>query len=171
MTNAICIHNLKVPDISEVLKVVTKLQNNPSIIKLLMATSIVTSNGDLKTHCLHVQSAQSIETDAPTDNGGEGQRFSPTDLLATALASCMLTVMNLAARSRNEAFRAEAEVTKLMQVAPRKVEAVEITIKLPKTLLNTTLAEVLEKSALNCPVALSLHPELRQIIKFVYVLD
>jgi uncharacterized OsmC-like protein len=126
-------------------------------------TSSVLYTGALRTESRHVASGSGIETDAPIDNNGRGERFSPTDLLATSLASCMLTVMGIKARSMG--FDLEglgAEVQKNMKADPRRVGSIEINFSIPDAL--KTLGEkeknVLIHTALTCPVQKSLHPDI-----------
>lgn len=133
-------------------------------------TSEVIYTGQLRTEAIHLQSGSKLITDAPTDNNGRGEAFSPTDLLATALASCMLTIMGIVAQ-RNDITIEGTHVTinKIMQEKPRKIAAIEATLYLPAT---STYSEkeriLLENAARTCPVALSLHPDIEQKIQFVY---
>ena len=131
-----------------------------------MATSKVIYLGNLRTRAEHLQSGETILTDAPKDNQGMGEAFSPTDLLATSLASCMLTIMGIAAKTRGIDFSdTEAEVTKIMDADPRRVS--EINIKLcirGGAKLAAREREVLEKAAYTCPVWYSLHPNIEKKI-------
>lgn len=124
-------------------------------------TSQIIYNGDLRTTATHLQSGTSIETDAPTDNQGKGQRFSPTDLVATALASCMLTTMAIKARAMQiELDGTKAAATKIMVSDPRRIGKIIIVIDFPPTLqLDPKQQEVLERTARTCPVERTLHPE------------
>lgn len=134
-----------------------------------MPTSIVKYLGDLRTESTHLQSGQTIITDAPTDNHGRGEAFSPTDLMSTSLANCMITVMGIVARRENiDLSGLQAEVTKVMSNDPRRV--VEIKIKLNFGGKNYTDKErkLLENTARTCPVARSLHPDLVQSLEFVW---
>ncbi len=131
-------------------------------------TAIVIYEKGLHTRCNHLQSGNTIETDAPTDNHGRGAAFSPTDLTATSLAACMLTTMGIYAEKNGISLDGmKAEVTKIMAPAPRRIARVKVTLFLPHVL---TPAErsALEDIAFHCPVALSLHPELKQEVSFVY---
>jgi putative redox protein len=126
-------------------------------------TSTVVYEGDLRTINTHLQSSSQIETDAPTDNFGKGQRFSPTDLLATSLANCMLTTM--AIRSRNmpiDLKGVKIEVQKVMKQDPRRVGSVLLTYHIPTELekLEQKDKQFLKDIAENCPVAKSLHPDI-----------
>jgi len=134
-----------------------------------MSTSTVTYVGDLRTKATHTKSRSSIQTDAPTDNHGKGENFSPTDLLATSLASCMLTVMGISATKHQiNMGRPEAEILKIMESAPRRVKEIQIDIRFPQSKLNEKSRSILEKAALTCPVALSLNPSLNQKVRFKY---
>jgi putative redox protein len=124
-------------------------------------TSQIIYNGDLRTTASHLQSGSIIETDAPTDNQGKGERFSPTDLVATALASCMLTTMAIKARTLNiELNGTKAGATKIMVSDPRRIGKIIITIDFPPTLqLDDKQREILERTARTCPVERTLHPD------------
>lgn len=131
--------------------------------------STIQYQGILRNRATHLKSGQEILTDAPTDNNGKGEAFSPTDLLATALASCALTVMGI--RANKEGFDLEeagAEVVKLMASEPRRVSGVEVRIKL-KSNCSSKMQTILEGVGRNCPVAKSLAPDLEQNIKFEWV--
>lgn len=133
-------------------------------------TSTIIYNGDLRTTMTHLQSGSTVITDAPTDNHGKGEAFSPTDLLATALASCMLTTMAIGTMTRGiNIDGASAAVTKVMSAAPpRRVAKVEITITMPDKNYSEQEKELLEKIALACPISRSLHPDLEQVLTFVW---
>ncbi len=133
-------------------------------------TSTIIYNGDLRTTMTHLQSGSTVITDAPTDNHGKGEAFSPTDLLATALASCMLTTMAIGTMTRGiNIDGASAAVTKVMSAAPpRRVAKVEITITMPDKNYSEQEKELLEKIALACPISRSLHPDLEQALIFVW---
>jgi uncharacterized OsmC-like protein len=126
-------------------------------------TSSVIYNGELRTYCVHRQSSSPIETDAPTDNNGKGERFSPTDLMATSLASCMLTVMGIKAGTMNIELKGmEVAVEKKMKPDPRRVGGINLTFTIPEALksLNEKDKTVLKNTALTCPVQKSLHPDI-----------
>ena len=130
-------------------------------------TSKVFYNGELRTTCTHLQSGQAIITDAPTDNNGRGEAFSPTDLVATALATCMITVMGIKARANDwNIDGTELEVTKVMASDPRRISEVHINVKMPKGDFDEKTQKILENTARTCPVAMSLHPDIKQIILF-----
>jgi uncharacterized OsmC-like protein len=127
----------------------------------------VTYSGDLRTHAVHLLSNTSIRTDAPTDNQGLGEAFSPTDLLATALASCMLTIMGISARNHHLLIDgATAHVKKSMAANPRRVSQIDIEINMPPMPFSQTQRQILETAAKTCPVALSLHPDIIQNLSF-----
>ena len=131
-------------------------------------TSKVTYEGGLRTKALHIQSGNSIVTDAPVDNQGKGEAFSPTDLVATALASCMLTIMGIVAeRNSIELKGTTAEVEKIMGTMPRKISEIKIKILFNKNFDKKTKRK-LESAALTCPVSNSLNKNLEESVKFIY---
>jgi putative redox protein len=131
-----------------------------------MATIHTTYLGGLRTEATHLQSGTKIITDAPTDNKGKGEAFSPTDLLAESLAGCMLTTMGIAADMHGiDIDGTECEVTKVMAANPRRVAEIITNLKFPKNYTDKE-KEILEKAALGCPVAVSLHPDLVKTIDF-----
>jgi uncharacterized OsmC-like protein len=131
-----------------------------------MTTSTIKYIHPLKTKATHNRSGNSLLTDAPIDNNGEGAYFSPTDLAATSLASCMLTVMGIYADQNNlELGELNCDLQKVMAANPRRIKAIKIDIDW-KTDLSKPQIEKLMKIGLNCPVAKSLHPEIEQNIKF-----
>lgn len=131
-------------------------------------TATIVYLGQLRTAATHVQSNTTIETDAPTDNQGKGERFSPTDLLATALGSCMMTIMGIKARDLQiELNGTTLSIQKHMVADPRRVGAVDVVFDFPSTLrLNEKEKQILENAARTCPVAKSIHPEIQQKIVF-----
>jgi uncharacterized OsmC-like protein len=132
-------------------------------------TSKVSYQGELRTEATHIKSNNSIITDAPVDNNGKGNAFSPTDLVATALANCMLTVMGIKARAMNfDLEDATAEVEKVMDSSPRRIGEVKVRIQLKKNCDEHT-QKVLEKTAFSCPVAKSLGADVKQTISFVWI--
>ena len=135
-----------------------------------MITSKVTYLGELRTEATHLQSNTTIHTDAPKDNHGKGEMFSPTDLVATALASCMVSIMGIVAMK--EGIKAidgtEAEVTKVMYAEPRRIGEIHIKITFPKNGYTDKEKKIYENAALTCPVAKSLHPDVKQMIEFVW---
>ena len=129
-------------------------------------TSIVTYLGDLRTSSIHLQSGTEILSDAPVDNNGKGEAFSPTDILANALATCMMTIMGIKARDMELDLKGStAEVIKIMNAEPRRIGAIEIAFEMYGT-ANIKNRTVLEKAAMTCPVFLSLHPEIDKRIVF-----
>lgn len=127
-----------------------------------MTTSKVTYQGDLRTTAIHLQSNNEIITDAPVDNQGKGEAFSPTDLLATSLASCMLTIIGIKACDMDiDIAGATAEVTKVMSADPRRVSEVHVAITFNKQLDEKT-QKIFYNTALTCPVAKSIHPDIIQ---------
>ena len=133
-----------------------------------MITSIVKYPGELRTEAVHVKSGNTIITDAPTDNHGKGEAFSPTDLVATALACCMISVMGIVAMKEGitKTDGAMAEVTKIMYADPRRIGEIHITLKMPKSNFTEKEKKMYEHAAYTCPVAKSLHPDLKQVITF-----
>ena len=126
-------------------------------------TSTVLYTEDLRTYCTHQQSGSAIETDAPVDNNGNGARFSPTDLLATSLAACMVTVMGIKARTMGfDLNEIKVEVQKNMKPEPRRVGGIDLTFHIPESLqqVDEKAKTILKNTALTCPVAKSLHPDL-----------
>ena len=131
-------------------------------------TSNIRYQGNLSTECTHLKSSSSIFTDAPIDNQGKGQAFSPTDLVAAALASCMITVMGIKAADSNIRFAlVEASVLKVMSSNPRRITEIKVNVTVAE---NWTEYEkhILEKTARTCPVAQSLHSEIKQQVIFTY---
>ena len=127
-----------------------------------MTTSKVTYQGNLRTTASHLQSSNEIITDAPIDNQGKGEAFSPTDLLATSLASCMLTIIGIKARDMDiDIAGTTAEVTKIMAADPRRVSEVHVAITFNKQLDDKT-QKIFYNTALTCPVAKSIHPDIIQ---------
>jgi len=126
-------------------------------------TSTVVYNGDLRTTCTHLKSGSNFETDAPTDNNGKGERFSPTDLMATSLATCMLTVMGIKARTMDfDLNDIKVDVLKVMKADPRRVSGIELTFHIPESLrdIDEKTKTILKHTADTCPVAKSIHPDI-----------
>jgi putative redox protein len=131
-----------------------------------MATIETTYLGGLRTEATHVQSGTKIITDAPVDNQGKGEAFSPTDLLAASLGSCMLTIMGIAARTHNiNIDNTQCAITKIMAANPRRVAEVVINFKFPETYTEKE-QKILENAALTCPVYYSLNDELKKTVDF-----
>ncbi len=133
-----------------------------------MATSKVTYVGDLRCESEHVQSGTIIYTDAPTDNHGKGEMFSPTDLCATSLAQCMLTTIAILGKNRGVAIEGSfAEIQKNMNPQPRKIAEIVCTLTM-KGQFSEDEKKFIENTAYNCPVALSLSPEVIKTVTFIY---
>mgnify|MGYP000082532370 FL=1 len=123
--------------------------------------------GELRTENEHVQSGNKIITDAPTDNRGKGEFFSPTDLLATALGSCIMTIMGITARDNDiDIEGTTVDVTKIMASDPRRVAEVVVEFTFPQKEYTEDEKRIVESVAGTSPVPLSLHPELKQTIRF-----
>ncbi|HEX8334214.1 MAG TPA: OsmC family protein [Segetibacter sp.] len=133
-------------------------------------TSEIIYKGNLRCEATHLQSGTSIETDAPVDNQGKGERFSPTDLVATALGNCMMTIMGIKARDMNLNLEGtKIGITKIMASEPRRISEIKATISFPAELITDQKQRViLEKSAMTCPVFQSLNPNITQDIRFVW---
>lgn len=133
-------------------------------------TSTVLYEGNLRTKATHLQSGNSILTDAPVDNEGKGEYFSPTDLVATALASCMATIMGIYAKN-NQLYieQTKFEITKIMATEPRRISEVQINVYVSSSSnLDEGTRKKLIHVALNCPVAKSLNAEIQQNVKFYF---
>lgn len=131
-------------------------------------TSELLYEGDLRCKAIHKKSGTLISTDAPTDNNGKGESFSPTDLVATALGGCMLTIMGIAARNHDIDIKgARAEVTKTMASDPRRISRLEVNIYLPKQYTNKE-KKILEAAAHGCPVSQSLSADLEEVLTINY---
>jgi uncharacterized OsmC-like protein len=131
-------------------------------------TSQIIYNSDLRTTATHLQSGTKIETDAPTDNQGKGERFSPTDLVATALATCMITTMGIKAKTMNIVLDGTtANVTKIMASDPRRISKIVVHIHFPKNLvIEDKEKAILENTARTCPVERTLHPDCEREFSF-----
>jgi uncharacterized OsmC-like protein len=126
-------------------------------------TSTVVYNGELRTTCTHLRSGSSFETDAPTDNNGRGERFSPTDIMSTSLATCMITVMGIKARTMGlDLNDVKIDVLKIMKADPRRVGGIELTFHIPDQLKNVDekTKTILKNTGITCPVQLSIHPDI-----------
>ena len=131
-------------------------------------TATVVYKGDLRCECTHLQSGTVTETDAPTDNRGKGERFSPTDTLCVALATCIVTTMALKANDMNlDLANTKIDVTKHMLSDPRRIGKVEVILNFPSSLnLDEKDKTILKRVGDNCPVAKSLHPDLEVNIEY-----
>ena len=126
-------------------------------------TSTVVYNGGLRTTCTHLSSGNSFETDAPVDNNGKGERFSPTDLMSTSLATCMITVMGIKARTMGfDLDGIKIEVLKIMKADPRRVGGIDLTFHIPDKLkeIDEKTITILKNTGITCPVQLSIHPDI-----------
>ncbi len=126
--------------------------------------------GSLRTQATHLKSGNTVITDAPLDNNGKGEAFSPTDLLSTSLGSCMLTIMGIAAQKHEIPLgNIEVIIGKHMAADPRRVSQIDLTMKIEENGLSDKQKKILENSALTCPVAKSLSAEIVQNVSFQYV--
>tara|TARA_B100001109_G_scaffold140309_1_gene114208 strand:- start:60 stop:464 length:405 start_codon:yes stop_codon:yes gene_type:complete len=131
-------------------------------------TSTVTYLGNLRTESVHIPTNEKIVTDAPTDNNGKGEAFSPTDLVASSLSSCILTVLGIVSKKiKYDLTNTKSSVKKIMGDKPRRIVEIEVKIKFSQSTDSKTKS-IIEKTALNCPVAKSLHPDIKQNISFVW---
>ncbi|HLP65404.1 OsmC family protein [Flavobacterium sp.] len=131
-----------------------------------MATSSIEYVGDLRTICIHLQSGTQILTDAPTDNHGKGEAFSPTDLVATALGSCMVSIMAIKSKDLDVDLKdSTLSITKIMQAEPRKIAKIIVELNM-STETSDKNKTILERSAMTCPVLLSLHPDIEKEVTF-----
>jgi putative redox protein len=134
-----------------------------------MATINAKYLGSLRTEGTHLQSGNTLITDAPTDNNGRGEAFSPTDLVCEALCSCMMTTMGiLAAREGVTLDGLSGEVTKIMDSNPRKIKEIKVTLRHSYLDATEIQKEKLRRAALTCPVALSLSESVMQTIVFEF---
>ena len=133
-----------------------------------MQTASIVYNGQLRTTATHLQSGTVIETDAPVDNRGRGEKFSPTDLVATPLGSCMLSIMGIKAMDNNWAIEGtKVSVQKIMGTDPRRITGVTIVFDFPEGHgLGEKERTILERAAHTCPVAMSVHPDIVQSVTF-----
>ncbi|MFA9220434.1 MAG: OsmC family protein [Sediminibacterium sp.] len=139
------------------------LKKNP------MTKMSVLYTGNLRCEVVHNQSQTRIETDAPLDNKGKGERFSPTDLFCTSLATCILTTMAIAADERNWKFEGvNAEIEKIMNASPRRIGEIKIHFTFPDIGYDEVMKEKIQRYAHACPVGRSLHPEVLQTVTFEF---
>lgn len=131
-------------------------------------TAQIIYQGQLRCECTHLQSGTVIETDAPTDNRGKGERFSPTDTVCVALATCMITTMGIRAADMNiDLSGTRIEVTKHMLAEPRRIGKIEVILHLPSG-LDAATQMIFEKIGNNCPVVKSLHPDLKVEAQYIW---
>ncbi len=134
-----------------------------------MTTSTVLYTGELRTVATHTRSGINIITDAPPDNQGKGEAFSPSDLLSTSLLSCMMTVMGILAERKGWILDGmEGTVVKIMADNPRRVSEIQVKLSIPTRDLSEKDQEMLLHTALTCPVAKSLHPDIKQDISLLF---
>ena len=134
-----------------------------------MATVQTKYLGDLRTESVHLQSGNKLITDAPTDNQGRGEAFSPTDLLATAFGACVLTIMGIAAKTHGfDIDGTEVETTKVMGTEPRRIVELITTFKFPHNNYSAKHKKILELTAKECPVLNSLHPDIKKTVSYCY---
>ncbi len=134
-----------------------------------MYTTSVIYHGELHTEAKHLRSGDQLQTDAPVDNQGKGEAFSPTDLVATALGTCILTIMGIKARDKGiDMEGAETHVTKTMGSNPRRIVRLDVLVKMPAKDYTEAEKKILEKAAHHCPVKNSLHPDLEENIEFIW---
>ena len=131
-------------------------------------TSTVIYEGELRTVATHLQSGTEIETDAPVDNQGKGERFSPTDLVATALGTCMSTIMGMKARDLQVDLRGmKLSIQKIMKSDPRRIGGINIAFEFPASLqVDDKQKAILERTAHTCPVMYSIHPDMEVKVEF-----
>ncbi len=123
--------------------------------------------GELRTEVTHLRSGNKIITDAPPDNNGKGEAFSPTDLACAALSSCMMTLMGILARREGiDLAGLRSEIVKIMDNNPRKIAEVQIVFTHVKLVASDVQKEKLKHAALTCPVALSLSENIKQTVTF-----
>jgi uncharacterized OsmC-like protein len=129
-------------------------------------TSKITYLGDLRTSSIHLQSGSEIISDAPIDNNGKGEAFSPTDTVANALGSCMFTVMGIKAQDLQiDLSNSTAEITKIMAADPRRISEIHIVFNFSVD-IDAKNKTILERTAMTCPVYYSLHPDIKKVITF-----
>jgi putative redox protein len=132
-------------------------------------TASVIYKGHFRCECSHIQSGTVIETDAPTDNRGKGERFSPTDTVCVALATCVITTMSLKATDMGiELAGTTIAVTKHMLAEPRRIGKIEVKLTMPALNLDEKDREILQRVGDNCPVAKSLHPDLQLVVDYTW---
>ena len=130
-------------------------------------TASIIYKGDLRCECTHLQSGTIIETDAPTDNRGKGERFSPTDTVCVALATCIITTMGIRAADMNiDLSQTQLDVTKHMLSEPRRIGKIEVVLNIPNIGLDDNTKMIMQKIGDNCPVMKSLHPDLQVVTTY-----
>jgi putative redox protein len=133
-----------------------------------MSTATAQYTGNLRTEAVHTASGTTIFTDAPVDNHGRGESFSPTDLVSAALGTCMMTIMGIVAeRHQLDLTGVSFDVNKHMAAEPRRIAQIDVNFRMPAS-LSAKDRTLLENAARTCPVALSLNPQIRQEVQFAY---
>ena len=132
-----------------------------------MTTMSLKSNGDLRVECTHDESGATFVTDAPKDNNGKGEAFSPTDLCATAVAACAMTIIGIYGKKHDvDVSGMTASVTKEMSANPRRIGKIVVTFVMPDREFSDKQKTMIERAAHTCPVHLSLHPDVEQVFTF-----
>ena len=134
-------------------------------------TSKLTYKGNLRTECMHLESKTIITTDAPKDNMGKGEFFSPTDLVATALGACIITTLGIFGKKENRKWDftgTEIKCAKVMYNDPRRIGEIHLDIHFPKNEWNEKYQVIIERVARTCPVRASLNPSLKVVENFHY---
>jgi uncharacterized OsmC-like protein len=135
-----------------------------------MVSMKVQYNGDLRCTATHIKSGNQVVTDAPTDNNGKGEAFSPTDLLCTSLTTCMITLMGITANSKDiQLGQIDADIEKIMGSEPRRVSGINIQFQIKDLNFSEREKEILKNAALTCPVAKSIHSDIELGIDFQFV--
>jgi uncharacterized OsmC-like protein len=130
-------------------------------------TSTIEYTGGLRTSSVHLRSGQIVITDAPLDNNGRGEAFSPTDLMSTSLGCCMMTIMGIVADRHQISLEGmKADITKIMGTDPRRVVEIKVDFTMPMLNYADNERQLLINAAMTCPVAKSLHPDLKQTVTF-----
>lgn len=134
-----------------------------------MADIIAKYLGDLRVECVHRQSGTVLVTDAPKDNNGKGEAFCPTDLCATALAACAMTIIGIYGKNHGvDVTGTRIEISKTMSADPRRIGKLEVTFTMPKRAYSDKEKASIERAAHTCPVRMSLHPDTEQVFTFVW---
>ena len=135
-----------------------------------MATVETLYTGQIRTESTHVRSGTKLITDAPVDNHGRGEFFSPTDLVATALGTCMITIIGIAATSQGfDIDGTRISITKIMADNPRRIAEIVVELTFPHDHYTEQQKRLIEFTTRNCPVSLSLHPDLKQTVSIKYL--
>ncbi|MFC6996267.1 OsmC family protein [Rufibacter roseus] len=134
-----------------------------------MSSMMLRYTGQLRTQGTHLASGNTVVTDAPVDNNGRGEAYSPTDLVCSALGSCMMTIMGIVAdRNAIDLTDMTMAITKRMAAEPRRISEIVLEVQMPARQFSDKERSMLENAARTCPVALSLHPDIQQTLLFHY---